>query len=84
MNKNPRKAYRTDRDNLNRKLSGCSVCWTCCLFRAELSQCWINYRSLDFSVKGVYRYIQDSKVWKKPVIEDPGWHRCAYWRNNYE
>jgi hypothetical protein len=79
-----KRVARTDKDLRGNKLHGCEVCWTCNLFNAEFMQCWIHYRWLDFSDGRSYKYIIDDPVFKKPIIKDPDWRRCVYWRQKID
>lgn len=79
-----KRVARTDKDLIGNKLRGCEVCWTCKYFNAEFMQCWINYRYLDFRSGRAYKYVIDDLVFKKPVIENPDWRRCVYWREKID
>lgn len=79
-----KRTFRTSEGLNGEKLDGCSACWNCYFFNIEFMECWLHYRSLDFGAGEVYKYIVNNTVFKKPVIKDPGWQRCVYWKEKVD
>lgn len=68
------------RSSLKEDLSefyGCEVCWTCHFFNIQDNKCGILFDGYTNNNK-----LNGTAYAYRERIENPGWFRCAFWKDN--